>query len=301
MKGSAGSMTFRIAQGSTVVSEKATQVKNPRTAAQQRQRMKWANVVQMYRGIAPLLNCGFESKQPRVSDYNMFVKLNNKVSPVYLTKAEASAGACVVAPYQLTQGTLPSIATTGEGADRVTDIRLGDLTVTADTTVSQFAAAVVQHNAAFDYGDQISYFTVLQQVNALTDIPYAVFQASSVVLKKESNVKLWDLVHPVGFATKDGCLAHGSDEGDGAYCWVHSRKKNGRTLVSSQQLLDHNALLADYTSPAAYERAVATYGGENQNFLVPDVESSGSVSGGTSGGSGSSGGGSGDEEEVPFG
>ena len=51
MVGSAGSMTFKRVAGRTIVSEKATVVTNPRTAAQQRHRMKWPNLIRMYAGI----------------------------------------------------------------------------------------------------------------------------------------------------------------------------------------------------------------------------------------------------------
>ena len=86
MTGSAGQLTFKTVNGQTVVSEKVTNVKNSRTAGQQRQRMKWVNVIHMYSGIAPLLKNGFEKKMAQQSDYNMFVKLNNSAAPVYLTK-----------------------------------------------------------------------------------------------------------------------------------------------------------------------------------------------------------------------
>ena len=48
LNGSAGSLTFRRSSGRTIVSEKANEVKNTRTSAQQRHRMKWANVVHVY-------------------------------------------------------------------------------------------------------------------------------------------------------------------------------------------------------------------------------------------------------------
>ena len=58
MTGSAGQLTFKTVNGQTVVSEKVTVVKNARTAGQQRQRMKWVNIIRMYSGIAPLLKNG---------------------------------------------------------------------------------------------------------------------------------------------------------------------------------------------------------------------------------------------------
>lgn len=270
LKGSAGSLTFRQSSNRTVVSEKTTEVKNTRTAAQQKHRMKWANIVQMYKGISPLLNCAFENKAQGVTDYNMFVKINMQLSPVYLTKAEVTGGACVVAPYQITQGSLPAIEVTGEDSDRTTNISLGSLTISETTTVAEFSNAVVQNNEPFDYGEQISFYDIRQRVNAATSIPYGNFKASSVVLDKENNALLLATVNSLGFQSKSGYLGSGTIEDDGAFCWVHSSNKNGTTKVSTQVLLIHNSLLESYTSQDAYDNAVETYGGESDVFLNPN-------------------------------
>ena len=286
MTGSAGQLTFKTVNGQTVVSEKVTVVKNARTAGQQRQRMKWVNIIRMYSGIAPLLKNGFEKKMAQQSDYNMFVRLNSAASPVYLTKSEADGGGCIAAPYQITQGSLPSIVVTGEGAEAKTDIALGSLTISASTTVAEFAKAVVDNNADFDYGDQISFYDVLQRVNAETQIPYCQFSASYVVLDKNSAVKLLDLVNKAGFASVGGVLAHGEDEGDGVFAWVHSRYDGGKTRVSTQFLVNNNSLLDDYRSDDAYAAACKSYGGVSTVFLQPDgtgVVNGGSTSGSASG------------------
>ena len=290
MTGSAGQLTFKTVNGQTVVSEKVTVVKNARTAGQQRQRMKWVNIIRMYSGIAPLLKNGFEKKMAQQSDYNMFVRLNSAASPVYLTKSEADGGGCIAAPYQITQGSLPSIVITGEGAEAQTDIALGSLTISPSTTVAEFAKAVVDNNADFDYGDQISFYDVLQRVNAETQIPYCQFSASYVVLDKNSAVKLLDLVNKAGFASVGGVLAHGEDEGDGVFAWVHSRYDGGKTRVSTQFLINNNSLLDDYRSDDAYAAACKSYGGVSTVFLQPD--GTGVVSSGSSNSGGASDGGS---------
>ena len=287
MTGSAGQLTFKTVNGQTVVSEKVTVVKNARTAGQQRQRMKWVNIIRMYSGIAPLLKNGFEKKMAQQSDYNMFVRLNSAASPVYLTKSEANGGGCIAAPYQITQGSLPSIVVSGEGAEAQTDIALGSLTISVSTTVAEFAKAVVDNNADFDYGDQISFYDVLQRVNAETQIPYCQFSASYVVLDKNSAVKLLDQVNKAGFASVGGVLAHGEDEGDGVFAWVHSRYDGGKTRVSTQFLINNNSLLDDYRSDDAYAEACKSYGGVSTVFLQPD--GTGVVSNGTSGSGSTSG------------
>ena len=257
------------------------------SAGQQHQRMKWVNIIRMYSGIAPLLKNGFEKKMAQQSDYNMFVRLNSAASPVYLTKSEADGGGCIAAPYQITQGSLPSIVITGEGAEAKTDIALGSLTISASTTVAEFAKAVVDNNADFDYGDQISFYDVLQRVNAETQIPYCQFSASYVVLDKNSTVKLLDQVNNAGFASVGGVLAHGEDEGDGVFAWVHSRYDGGKTRVSTQFLINNNSLLDDYKSDDAYAAACKSYGGVSTVFLQPD--GTGVVSNGTSGSGSTSG------------
>ena len=79
LNGSAGSLTFKQYAGQTVVSEKISVVKRSNTPMQMRQRTKWGNVIQMYKGICPLINYGFESKPVGKSDYNMFMKVNMKI------------------------------------------------------------------------------------------------------------------------------------------------------------------------------------------------------------------------------
>ena len=301
LNGSAGSLTFKQYAGQTVVSEKISVVKKSNTPMQMRQRTKWGNVIQMYKGICPLINYGFESKPVGKSDYNMFMKVNMKGSDIYLTREEVAGGGCIAAPYQLTQGTLPSIVTVGEGDNVRTDISLGDLTIDAETTVKDFAQAVVNNNADYDYGDQISFFDVLQRVNAVTGIPYCQFLATNVVLDKASEVKLLDMVSKYGFATVDGFLGHIEGEGAGVFAWVHTRKSSGKTLVSTQSLINNNAeVIAEYSGAEAYKRSVKTYGGESSAFLTPGTTTTQATDGSASAGgtptTPPSGGGSGTDE-----
>ena len=301
LNGSAGSLTFKQYAGQTVVSEKISVVKRSNTPMQMRQRTKWGNVIQMYKGICPLINYGFESKPVGKSDYNMFMKVNMKGSDIYLTREEVAGGGCIAAPYQLTQGTLPSIVIVGSGDNARTDISLGDLTIDAETTVKDFAIAVVSNNADYDFGDQIAFFDVLQRVNAVTGIPYCQFLATNVVLDKASEVKLLDLVSKYGFATVDGYLGHIEGEGAGVFAWVHSRKSSAKTLVSTQSLINNNAeVIADYSGAEAYKRSVKTYGGENSAFLTPGTTTTQATDGSASAGgtptTPPSGGGSGTDE-----
>lgn len=290
--GSIGDLTFKQVNGVTIVSEKITQMTNPRTDGQMRTRTRWNNIVAMYKGIRPLLNKGFENKAAGLSDFNMFMKMNMQKEPVYLTKQAVAGGACVATAYQISQGSLPAIVLTGTGQNVKTDIRLGGESITANTTVAQFAAAVVQNNPDYRYGDQISFFLVKQMVNAETGIPYCQFSATKVVLDAANTEKLADVTgNSHGFASADGFLAHVGNDNDCAYGWVHTRKSNGKLLVSSQSLISANSKEAEYKGDAAYNLARSSYGVSIDVFLAPDGEAEGSTSGGGSNGGGNGGGG----------
>ena len=96
----------------------------------------------------------------------------------------------------------------------------------------------------------------------------------------------------VGFSAVDSVLGHSESNFVGAFGWVHSRKTDGKTLVSSQSLVAVNdALLAEHQGDMAYNLAKSSYGQSTEAFLVPDGESTGSS---TSGGGDNGGGNGGD-------
>ena len=292
MSGSAGDLTFKTLNGLTVVSEKVTKMTNPRSDAQMRVRTRWSNVVAMYSGVRPLLRHGFENKPAGLSDYNMFVKVNMQRTPIYLTKQAVAGGACVATAYQISQGSLPAIVVTGTGQNGVSDILLGSLSITSATTVAQFSTAVVQNNPDYRYGDQISFFLVKQKVNEETSIPYCQFSAAKVILDAANENKLYDETGSShGFASIDGKIGHSGNDGDCAYAWVHSRKTDGKTLVSSQSLLSANTKEAEYKGDMAYNLSRSSYGNGIEAFLVPDGDSAGSTGGGNAGGGDNGGGG----------
>ncbi|MBO4689834.1 MAG: hypothetical protein J5621_03065, partial [Paludibacteraceae bacterium] len=192
-----------------------------------------------------------------------------------------------------TQGSIPAIVITGTGQNGKTDIRLGGLTISSSTTVAQFAQAVVNNNPEYQYGDQISFFIVKQKTNAETNIPYCTFEAAKVTLDAASEDTMASVVGAsTGFKVVDGYLGHSGNDGDCAYAWVHSRKSNGKLLVSSQSLLAANSIISNYQGENAYMLARTSYGISQDVFLSPDANAN-AASGGDDNGGGDNGGGGG--------
>ena len=274
LKGSAGQVTFKRVAGQTIMSEKATTVTNPRTTSQQKHRMKWPNVIRMYCGIKPLLNCAFEGKEEGISDYAMFVKRNFRANDVYLTKDEVSSKACIAAPYIISQGSLHTIKLTGEAGSSLTNINLDSFTITDDTTIDAFSAEVVRQNKnVFEIGDKIAFIRVVQTTDPVTGTPICDFYSDCVTLELGCTLKLLRCVDPEGFSVSGGKLACSlGDDFQGAYAWIHTRDnvKNKKDIyISTQRLVVKNDLYTQYSTEEAYQRAVATYGGENTCFLAP--------------------------------
>ena len=249
-----------------------------RTFAQMRHRVRWANLVNLFRAFTGTLHPSFESRPQGVSDFNMFISSNIGGSPVYLTSQEATQGGAVVAPYQITRGSLPSVEVVANGPNGEvgTDISLGSLTIGESTTLKQFSDAVVNNNANYQNGDQISCFVAKQSTNSVTGVPYVEIDAYEVTLDQTDNETLLSEFDPNGvvFTTMASSDKLGmSQTVNGGVAYVHSRKTPSGTKVSTQELLVNNTLLPNYQSDAKMLEAVKSYGGTTTDaFLTPNVD-----------------------------
>ena len=300
VSGKVGDLVYVVRGGQQVIRGVATSMKNPRTDAQMEQRMKWPNVLAVYRTLQPYMKDCFETKSAGQSDYNRFMSVNLNSRPVYLEKGAVRLGAAVVAPYVLSQGSLPSIQVSGDTP--ATDIALGTLTIGSDTTVSEFAQAVVQHNEGYRYGDQISFFKLRQEEDSQDGHPYISVSAVRINLDPANTGKLRDMVPADGFSTVSGMLgADAALSGEGV-AWIHSRKVDGKTRVSSQRLIVDNDLLEEHGTTQMLSVATNSYGGSTDNIFIRPDGTSGGVT--TEGGTGSTPGGTGEDgegEEGTFG
>ncbi len=268
--GSYAGITFSQHDGVTCLSEKVVENKS-KSFRQMRNRVAWSNRIALWRAFYNTLKPSFESKGINICDYNMFVKINKGVK-VYLTRGEYEQGACVVAPYQITRGSLKSVAVSdGTGGVKRTDIALGStFAITSATTVKAFSLAVIDHNRNFLNGDQITFYKAEQTVDAVTGVPHTDISAEYIVLNiLDDDTTVRSLVSEAGFCVVDGCLGADSTV-NGGIAWVHSRLVKGTTKVSSQQLVVTNSLLEQYQTVAKRNAAIDSYGGkQTYDTLTP--------------------------------
>ena len=272
--GSIGDMTLRVVNGQTVTSEKVTR-NTSKSFAQMVRRVQWANLVNLFRSFEGTLHPSFESRPRTWSDFNAFISANIGQYGVYLTASEAAQGGCLVAPYQVTRGSLPSVGMGTTPAGVITsDIKLGSLVINDETTLAAFSAAVKANNSGWQYGDQLSAFVAVQKVNTVSQVPYIEVRAFEITLAEDDETLVVDLIgnDPTCFAVTDQKLCLNASINGGA-CYVHSRKEGQKTRVSTQRFTVTNDLLDQYTTAAKRSAAIVSYGGKvSTDFLTPNID-----------------------------
>ena len=304
LSGKVGQLIYRQTKYGTVVYEAPSKASVPqRTEAQMQVRTQWGNMAAVYRQFNQTLKKGFEGLNGKMNDYNAFIQANTNVVKVYVPKSVRLNGGSVLAPYQITRGTLPSVAMVkNSGGVLVSDIALGALVIGPETTVADLASAVIAYNAGFEAGDQVTFFYGQQTLDSVTSIPRARIYGFKVMLNPGDSSLLWDVVSELGFSSVDGKLGMSVAIADGAAVWIHSREDGTSGLkVSTQFLFVDSTVLAAYQGSSAMAASANSYGGINTSavYLNPKSSGAGSVvvnpvtpSGGSGSGSGSQGGGS---------
>ena len=233
------------------------------------------NLAAIYKQFDSMLRRGYENLPPQMSVFNAFIQANIDVVKVYITKTIRLNGGAILAPYQITRGSLPSISmATNASRILVSSLRLGSLTIDAATTVGQFSEAIIANNDDFDEGDQLTFFHGIQSIDTVTRTPRATIKGYKVILNTAEDTKLWDVVDKIGFSVADNCLATSQQITNGAAVWVHSRDaSDGSLKVSTQFFYVENSALASYQGRTAFLSSANSYGGINSAavYLQPDV------------------------------
>lgn len=215
LSGKVGQLIYRQTKYGTVVYEARKASVPQRTEAQMQVRTQWGNLAAVYKQFNQTLKKGFEGLNGKMHDYNAFIQANTNVVKVYVPKSVRLNGGSVLAPYQITRGTLPSVAMTkGAGGVLVSDVRVGSLVIGAETTVADLANAVIALNDGWQAGDQLTFFYGVQTTDAVTGIPRARIYGYKVMLNPGDSTPLLEVVNGVGFTSV-------ASAGSGyATCWV---------------------------------------------------------------------------------
>lgn len=280
-----GSIVTYVSKGQQIARSKAANISNPRTASQMTQRIKLSNVVAMYRANKGWMDrYAFENKPTRWSVFNAFVSANLSASLVALTKQEAAAGACVVAPYKMTDGSLPQIQINELVEEGVftTDLFIGDLEIGAETTIGELSAALIANNNGVVQGMQLSLIENAQEV--VNNIPRVVCRAYEFIINSTDTNLLSEKWSSAGLTTYTGgtsnAIAYDTMQGETAFTFILSHTYGGKTHVgASYMVLNDPAVYESYTSSTAVDLAIQSYGSGNTTPFLDSTEAGASASG----------------------
>ena len=255
--------------------------KNPRTEGQMRQRIRMNNILGVYACIKTGLKENFEGIMGNKNAASFFRSYNLMRKAVWLTFRQKLYKQGVLAPYVIGQGKMPPIAYAfGEGAF-TSDISLGNLSITTDTTVDELARTICEGNEGWGAGDTLQVMLLKQRSNcslgdSTRDDADELWPIQSHILTltllpgcKDRLAQL--APHEVAFpleempaiANREGHLAvevNGGDEYVYAFALVHGRGEGEKRLCSSQELvLSDTRMYETYTSDEALERALTGY------------------------------------------
>ena len=279
----AGAVIYQ-AMGQTRSRRLAETISNPRTESQMTQRVKWSNLVNLYRANRSWMKYAYETKKQTQSEYNKFMSLNVTSSPIYLPKQVAGAGGCVVAPYQITQGSLPSIEVVRTQDWWQTNIVLPDDTQWQPSwTIAQFTQMVLPLNPGIREGDQLSFVRMTQQVNADNGVPFVIVREYEMIFDSTSQELVSKYLPLAYFSSSEqpsDCRLVIVDSGQaGGFVLILSRTIGGKTFVSSQKIVvaNNDTLINFYSSAAALQAAIDSYGESQDAFLSSTTAAAGPV------------------------
>lgn len=223
-----------------------------RTVSQMIGRLTWRNMQNAWKHVKSVANDGLK-ECPNRRSCDAFTHLNAGQHPVYLTKKLAKSGACIITDYMVSNGPLPIIETAVDEDIILSNIALGNLVITPQTSVGQLSEAILENNPAFQPGDQLAVWVGHQQVKE--GIPTVQPQHYRLTLDPADTAA----VDPTLIATHRGYLSLSAPI-EGAAAWVHFRRTPDRLMASTQFLTVTNPTLLAYVTEEAFKEARESYG-----------------------------------------
>ncbi len=156
LSGLVGPIVISQRRSGTVISRRAEQ-KKCTTAAAGRNRFKMSNISTTYNILKP---CKYaaqsEGKHTPQQRRGFFIGSNLGLTPAWLTKQESAHNLCVLMPYQVTRGVLPSITVELYDDYFATSILVNPDHQQAPQTVGELTARILQCNEEYSDGDIIA-------------------------------------------------------------------------------------------------------------------------------------------------
>lgn len=282
LKGKVGNTTYYYRQGEQIARQALNNSNYGESARrsenQQDRRVKWGNLVNLYKVMSSWMPKAFETKKRNQTDYNMFMSLNVPSTTISLTKDEANKGCAVVDAYIIAQGSLPPVLSTGGSGEEnfFTDIYTA-VTISGTTTVGELSADIIAKNPGFLEGDNIAFIIFSNWADG-TAYPYAATEYYELTLDSSSTAlfNTNPLSQILSKSTQSyigvGAEVYATARNVGWAC-IHTRQTTAGLKVSSQNIVLLKPVLVDnYSTAAQQQLAVNSYGVDSDVPLDPSFK-----------------------------
>lgn len=250
-----------------------------RTLAQQTRRVKWSNLVSLFKYMSDWQPRAYENLNKGQTDYNKFMSLNINSASVALTKQQSADGAAVVAPVIVSQGSLVSPDSGAEGTHNITvGMAWGTSGTAAFATIGKLSEALVQYNAGWQDGDNLAAVYFLNWLD-IQGTPRCSTVYSELTLDKTNTSALStnSLASRMTF-TSGGVgidIAPNTADYNDVVGWavIHTRRDSGTLKVSTERIvMVDEDILDTFITTAQLEAAIESYGLSTEVPLEPSFK-----------------------------
>lgn len=277
-KGGAGGYSFYVRGGEQVVRQRKNNSNYGETASrtypQMVRRVKWSNLVNMYKVMKSWMPKAFENKNSGQTDYNLFMSLNANSVQSALTRDMSLADNCVIEPVQVSRGTLLSIGMEADPASNLykTSLVLSQA-ISGATTVAELAQDIISNNAGWVAGDNLAVVKFINYIEPRVEWPVATNAYAEMTLNLSDNRTLDQVPGIAGLFDKsnDNFLTINVNKTSEVGCVaIHTRKETSSLAVSSQNIVMlTDSIIQQFTGEAWVLSCIETYGLDSEVPLDP--------------------------------
>lgn len=250
-----------------------------RTLSQQTRRVKWSNLVSLFKFMSEWQPRAYENLNKGQTDYNKFMSLNINSSTVALTKQQSADGAAVVAPVIVSQGSLVSPDSLAEGTHDISVGMAWGVDGTASfSTIGELSEALVQYNAGWQDGDNLAAVYFLNWLD-IQGTPRCSTVYAELTLDKTNTSAL--STNSLASRMKFTAGGRGIDISPNAadyndvrgWAVIHTRRESGSLKVSTERIImvDED-ILSTFVTQAQLDAAIASYGLSTEVPLEPSFK-----------------------------
>lgn len=253
-KNSVGDVVMYRREGAQITRVRVRNVKNPKTNAQSFQRAIMAPIAKFYSPLSVVLERSFEGLS-KAKSHNKFNQVNANLARANKWALPKGTGFFPL-PYQLSQGTLPTVKVTSEDTYFVIMDGVAH-TGEAPTTIGELSSDFVK--AGFKDGDVVTIIAILGNVTEKSYFPVSIqFEIDSASTALLTTLSKNGLTITVG-EQSEWNISHDGDLIQAAAVIV-SRFDGTMWRRSTQSLVVNPTIITSVTADAAVAAAIASYG-----------------------------------------